>query len=160
MISFWCQIIVPGNSLDLYSGGTRFEYRPGHRLSWLRFSWFSLVTPAKCRDSTSIRPRPLPSKSCAVRESSSHRTLCSLDTLSLTSQIKNDDCSAGEFLCCWINYYFSRLSLFWKNRVGLGDHVAVCVCVCLSPHINFWIPEPIFMKLGTYITAPEPISTA
>jgi hypothetical protein len=37
----------------------------------------------------------------------------------------------------------------------------VCVCLCLYfPSINFWTPEPIFMKLGTYITAPEPISTA
>jgi hypothetical protein len=32
-------------------------------------------------------------------------------------------------------------------------------CVRLRiPPINFWTPEPIFMKLGTYITAPEPIS--
>jgi hypothetical protein len=30
------------------------------------------------------------------------------------------------------------------------------------PPINFWTPEPIFLKLGiyVYITAPEPISTA
>jgi hypothetical protein len=26
---------------------------------------------------------------------------------------------------------FSLLSLFWKNRVGLWDHVAVCVCMCM-----------------------------
>jgi hypothetical protein len=54
---------------------------------------------------------------------------------------------------------FSLLSLFWKNKVGLWDHVAVCVCI---PLINVWMPKPIFMKLGTltYITAPEPISTA
>jgi hypothetical protein len=37
--------------------------------------------------------------------------------------------------------------------------VSVCVCVCPSP-INFRTPEPRFIKLGTYITAPEPISTA
>jgi hypothetical protein len=30
----------------------------------------------------------------------------------------------------------------------------------MYPPINFWTPEPIFMKLGTYVTAPEPISTA
>jgi hypothetical protein len=36
-----------------------------------------------------------------------------------------------------------------------------CVCVCLyTPAINFWIPEPIFMKISTYIMAPEPILTA
>jgi hypothetical protein len=33
------------------------------------------------------------------------------------------------------------------------------VCVCI-PTINFWMPEPIFMKLGMYIMAPEPIATA
>jgi hypothetical protein len=30
-----------------------------------------------------------------------------------------------------------------------------------NPHpINFWTAEPIFMKLCTYITTPDPISTA
>jgi hypothetical protein len=28
----------------------------------------------------------------------------------------------------------------------------------INPPIRFWMPEPIFMKLRTYITAPEPIS--
>jgi hypothetical protein len=47
-----------------------------------------------------------------------------------------------------------------KNiKVGLCDHHAVCVCMCI-PSINFRIAEPIFMKLGMYIMAPEPISTA
>jgi hypothetical protein len=32
--------------------------------------------------------------------------------------------------------------------------------VSVYPPIGFCMPEPIFMKLGTYITAPEPISTA
>jgi hypothetical protein len=30
-------------------------------------------------------------------------------------------------------FLFSLLSLFWKNKVGLWDHFAVCVCVCVSP---------------------------
>jgi hypothetical protein len=41
--------------------------------------------------------------------------------------------------------------------------VRPCVCLCVTlciPPINFWTPESIFMKLGTYVTAPEPISTA
>jgi hypothetical protein len=29
-----------------------------------------------------------------------------------------------------------------------------------APHISFSMPEPIFMKLGMYILAPEPISAA
>jgi hypothetical protein len=38
-----------------------------------------------------------------------------------------------------------------------------CLHVCMYEYIppfNFSMPEPIFMKLGTYIMAPEPISTA
>jgi hypothetical protein len=38
--------------------------------------------------------------------------------------------------------------------------LCVCVCVSMYPPINFWMPESIFMKLGIYIMAPEPISTA
>jgi hypothetical protein len=32
-------------------------------------------------------------------------------------------------------------------------------CLCIPP-LNFRIHEPVFMKLGKYITTPEPISTA
>jgi hypothetical protein len=32
--------------------------------------------------------------------------------------------------------------------------------VSVFPLIKFRIPEPIFMKLDTYITAPQPIKTA
>jgi hypothetical protein len=55
-------------------------------------------------------------------------------------------------------FNFSLLSLFWKYRVDLWNHIAVCLYV--YPPINFWTPKPIFMKLGTYITPPEPTSTA
>jgi hypothetical protein len=39
------------------------------------------------------------------------------------------------------------------------------VCVCLLsvyplPLISVWMPELIFMKLGMYIMAPEPVSNA
>jgi hypothetical protein len=44
-------------------------------------------------------------------------------------------------------------------KVGLFDLHPV-VCVSESPPINFWMPEPIRMKLGMYIMAPDPISTA
>jgi hypothetical protein len=43
-------------------------------------------------------------------------------------------------------------------KVSLCDLHAVCVSV--YPPINFWMCELIFMKLGIYILAPEPISTA
>jgi hypothetical protein len=32
---------------------------------------------------------------------------------------------------------FSLLSLFWKNKVGLWDHVAARVCVFVSPLLTF-----------------------
>jgi hypothetical protein len=48
-----------GNALYSYSGGPRFEYRPGQRLSWC-FSWFSSVHSGKYQDNTSFRPWPLP----------------------------------------------------------------------------------------------------
>jgi hypothetical protein len=35
----------------------------------------------------------------------------------------------------------------------------VCTIMCI-PRTNFWMTEPIFMKLGMYIMALEPISTA
>jgi hypothetical protein len=33
------------------------------------------------------------------------------------------------------------------------------MCLC-NPPLNFWMAEPVFMELGMYIMAPEPISTA
>jgi hypothetical protein len=51
---------------------------------------------------------------------------------------------------CYLPCYkriFSLISLLWQNKVGLWDHIAVCVCLGIPP-INFWRPEPIFVKLG------------
>jgi hypothetical protein len=39
------QVGSSSNACDFYSGGARFESRPEHRLSWMRFSWFSSVPP-------------------------------------------------------------------------------------------------------------------
>lgn len=46
-----------------------FESLPGHRLSWLRFLWFSSASLRKFRNSTTIRPRQLPSKSFLIHYS-------------------------------------------------------------------------------------------
>jgi hypothetical protein len=35
-----------------------------------------------------------------------------------------------------------------------------CLCLCIPPFQLFWMAKPIFMKLGLYIMAPEPNSTA
>jgi hypothetical protein len=58
----------------------------------------------------------------------------------------------------WHTLVFSLLSLFKKMSVGLCDHHAVCVSESRSN--NFWMREPIFMKLGMCTVAPEPISAA
>jgi hypothetical protein len=60
-----------------------------------------------------------------------------------------------EVLYCVI---FSPLSLFWKNESRLMRSPC-CLCVCESRTINLRMPQPIFIKLGMYIMAPEPIST-
>jgi hypothetical protein len=41
---------------------------------------------------------------------------------------------------------------------GLCHHHAACVSI--YPVINFWMPEPIFTKLGMHTMEPELISTA
>jgi hypothetical protein len=48
-----------------------------------------------------------------------------------------------------------------RSPSRLCVYVCVCACahVCVSP-VDFWMPEPIFMKLGMYIMAPDPILTA
>jgi hypothetical protein len=50
----WCS----SSALHLYSGRGRFEYRSGHRLSWLRFWWFSSVPQGIYQEGTSFRPWP------------------------------------------------------------------------------------------------------
>jgi hypothetical protein len=54
-----------------------------------------------------------------------------------------------------------NLFLAFIPKSGLCDllHVCVSVCLCIAP-INFWIPEPVFKKLGMLIMVPEPISAA
>jgi hypothetical protein len=47
---------------------------------------------------------------------------------------------------------------FGKITAGLCDRHAVCLHIP-SPH-QILTPDPLFIKLGMYITAPEPISTA
>jgi hypothetical protein len=51
------------------------------------------------------------------------------------------------------------LSLFWKNKVHLWGHVAVCVCVCVSPPIKrrAWLnlryyPDTCLEKMETNFT--------
>jgi hypothetical protein len=49
---------------------------------------------------------------------------------------------------------------FDKSDTPQGYEITLLsVCLCIPP-INFWMPELIFIKLCTYITAPEPVSTA
>jgi hypothetical protein len=52
------------------------------------------------------------------------------------------------------------LLLFFQSKEIrlLRSPCCLCVCVFLAA-ISFWMPEPIFMKLGMYIMTPELIST-
>jgi hypothetical protein len=45
--------------------------------------------------------------------------------------------------------YFEKIERAYEIAL-LCVCVCVCVCVCLYPPINFWTPEPIFIKLDTY----------
>jgi hypothetical protein len=62
-------------------------------------------------------------------------------------------------LYAWSWCFGMRTSLACFPNLGLCDlHAVLCLWIPLP--INFWIYEPIFMKLGLYIMTPEPISTA
>jgi hypothetical protein len=66
-----------------------------------------------------------------ARLSSKRRSVCSLISTHLTvNGLPEGSSPIMLALRC-----ISLLSLFWKNKVGLWDHVAVCVCV--SPLLTF-----------------------
>jgi hypothetical protein len=52
-----------------------------------------------------------------------------------------------------------RFLLAHFPKVVLCDLNAVRVSVNPPPPLTFWMLEPVFVKLGMYIMAPEPIST-
>jgi hypothetical protein len=58
-----------GNVLHSLLAGAPFGFPSGHLLSWLRFPSFSSLSLGKCRDSISIRRRPLPSRSSLIHHS-------------------------------------------------------------------------------------------
>jgi hypothetical protein len=53
----------------------------------------------------------------------------------------------------------SLLFLFLKKQKYAYKITFLSLCLYVSL-INFWTPEPVFMKLGTYIMEPNPNSTA
>jgi hypothetical protein len=57
------------NTPASYLGGPGFRSRPGDRLSWLRFYWFSSAPAANAGIVPYIRPRPLPSISFPTHHS-------------------------------------------------------------------------------------------
>jgi hypothetical protein len=71
------QVRSRGNDSGLYSENARFETRPGHRLTVRGL--MILFRLSKCLNSTSIRPREIPSKSSPMHyQTSYHSTLHSL----------------------------------------------------------------------------------
>jgi hypothetical protein len=62
----------------------------------------------------------------------------------------------------WTNLYETRYVYHgtWAHPNGVLHKSLPSVCVSVYPPINFWMPEPICMKLGMYNMAPELIQTA
>jgi hypothetical protein len=60
-----------------------------------------------------------------------------------------------KIICIWGNMcsvvaaIFSLFPYFEKMKIGLWDHLAVCVCA--PPPNSLWMPEQIFTKLVVYI---------
>jgi hypothetical protein len=64
----------------------------------------------------------------------------------------------------WLSPY-SRLMTYSLQFSSLNQIFIIMRLIVMNgytPHTNFWMSEPVFMKLGMYeyIIAPEPISTA
>lgn len=73
-------------AINFYSGGSRFERRPRHKLSWLRLACCSSVLPGICPGITSISSlSSLPSPQLITRLPSFHSTLYHFD-IELTNQ--------------------------------------------------------------------------
>jgi hypothetical protein len=97
-----------------------------------------------------------------VADSSSSRHLSQVgSSVNRILKRKNSLCTCNS----WTDFThpLGLLSYFEKNTIkgNLNEItlLSVCVCTCIPPP-NFWIPEPIFMKLGMCTMATEPISVA
>jgi hypothetical protein len=56
---------------------------------------------------------------------------------------------------------FSLISLFLRNESRIvRSAFCLYICVPVYPLMKFWMPQPVFMKLGMHIMEPELISTA
>jgi hypothetical protein len=65
---------------------------------------------------------------------------------------------SDTFVSCCKEVCIDFLAHFpYFENVGVWDHHAV---LCIPLPINFWMLESLYMKLGMYVMAPEPISTA
>jgi hypothetical protein len=57
-------------------------------------------------------------------------------------------------------YFYVIFLILNKKSMLMRSPCSLCLCESSPPPINFCIREPIFIKLGMYIMAPETISTA
>jgi hypothetical protein len=109
--------VQPGRSFGvtyrLHLQGRGQANRSSHCFLWL-FAWFT-VQPRRWQCS---RPKHLAGRAVSTQQTDA--THC-----------KKNGCVCLENRL----FLFSLFSLFWKNRVGLWDHVAVCVHVCVYPPI-------------------------
>jgi hypothetical protein len=59
-------------------------------------------------------------------------------------------------LCDNLPVTFLPTFLIKKNKIRLlRSCCCFCVCMCI-PHVNFWTPEPVFMKLGMHVESIWP----
>jgi hypothetical protein len=65
-------------ALHLYWKGAKFESLPEHLVFWRKFYLVSSLPPCKCRESASVRPRPLSSISFFISHPSIRRCTISI----------------------------------------------------------------------------------
>jgi hypothetical protein len=92
----------------------RFKSPSGHRLSWLRFSWFLSVTPGKFEDSASVRPDPLlPNPSSFINYPTIRLSLIYID-----KQTTNRNNIEERVFCSCRSIPAHSRSLYWLSYPG------------------------------------------
>jgi hypothetical protein len=121
----------------------------GSNLGWItgypdrEFSWFSLATRSKFRDSTSIRPRPLHFKSTITHHPTIRRYVVSVVRESLNSQrtkwnstarnVNHDEFQSSSPTRSIHQFIFPSIKMLMYTAV---NQYAVSVCGKLDLHLN------------------------
>jgi hypothetical protein len=82
-----------------------------------------------------------------------------IDFVANVRVIQSRSIRTGKYIQCSAPI-FSLHSLFWKKYISRLMITMLSVYPSPPPPVNFWVPQPIFMKISVYIMAPEPIPMA